>query len=174
VSNGPAARVIGVAVELPEPYGSDLRRWRARLGDEQAHTVPTHVTLLPPTTVDAELLPEIEAHLEAVAEGQPPFQIRLRGTGTFRPVSPVVFVTLVDGISGCERLERAVRSGVLWRPLHFPYHPHVTVAHGLPEASLDAAFAALGDYDGRFTVDRFHLYEHDGGAWVLRRDFPFG
>lgn len=172
MSVGAEARVIGVAVELPEPYGSDLRGWRARLGDDQAHAVPTHVTLLPPTTVDADLLPEIEAHLEVVASDHLPFEIRLRGTGTFRPVSPVVFVSLAEGISGCERLERAVRSGVLWRPLHFPYHPHVTVAHGLADDVLDHAFTELGDYHGRFTVDRFHLYEHDGGSWVPRRDFP--
>lgn len=170
---GVASRVIGVAVELPEPMGSDLRDWRRRLGDVQADGIPTHVTLLPPTTVDAALIHEVEDHLAAVAEAHRTFRIRLRGTGTFRPISPVVFVALAEGISGCERLEQAVRSGVLWRPLHFPYHPHVTVAQGLPDAVLDAAFGALSGYDEHFTVDRFHLYEHDGGAWVSRRDFPF-
>ena len=39
--------------------------------------------------------------------------MRLRGTGTFRPVSPVVFVNVAEGISRCELLADAVRRGPL-------------------------------------------------------------
>ena len=67
----------------------------------------------------------------------------LSGTGTFRPVSPVVFVQVSRGIAHCEALERAVRSGPVERTLDFPYHPHVTVAHHLDEAALDRAFESL-------------------------------
>ncbi len=77
--------------------------------------------------------------------------MHLRGSGTFRPVSPVVFVPLARGISECERLEAQVRSGPLARETLFPYHPHVTVAHDLDEPALDAAFDALATYDARFT-----------------------
>jgi 2'-5' RNA ligase len=167
------ARVIGVAVAIPEPYGSHLQAIRARLGDVLADSIPTHVTLLPPTTVDASLLPEIDDHLTSVAAAQTPFRIVLDGSGTFRPVSPVVFVNLVEGISACERLESAVRSGVLWRPIHFNYHPHVTVAHDLPGAVLDAASVELADYSARFSVDHFTLYEHVGGVWIPTRNFRF-
>ena len=167
------AGVIGVAVAIPEPYGSQLQAVRKRLGDTQAQGIPTHVTLLPPTTVDDSLLSEIDEHLSAVAAAQVPYVMALHGTGTFRPVSPVVFVTLVEGISACERLENGVRSGVLWRPLHFNYHPHVTVAHDLPDELLDGARAQLKDYSASFTVDRFTIYEHVDGAWNPRRDFPF-
>uniref|UniRef100_UPI0019638830 2'-5' RNA ligase family protein n=1 Tax=Escherichia coli TaxID=562 RepID=UPI0019638830 len=79
-----------------------------------------------------------------------PFDIHLRGSASFRPVSPVVFVTLALGISDCERLESKVRSGVLARELKFPYHPHVTVAHDLPEEQLDQADEALASYDAWF------------------------
>ena len=74
------------------------------------------------------------AHLARAASAVPPFDIHLRGTGTFRPVSPVVFVTLAEGISGCEVLADAVRQGPLEVDLHFPYHPHVTIAHHLDDA----------------------------------------
>jgi 2'-5' RNA ligase len=166
--------VLGVALAIPDPYGSQLQEHRERLGDPDAHSIPTHVTLLPPTTVDDVLLPEIGDHLAAVAERTDPFPVRLRGTGTFRPVSPVVFVTLAEGIAACELLETRVRSAVLWRPLHFNYHPHVTVAHDLPEDSLDRALAELAGYAADFTVDRFYLYEHLGGVWTPYREFPFG
>jgi hypothetical protein len=35
----------------------------------------------------------------------------------------VVFVSVVDGIGECERMEAKVRSGPLARDLAFPYHP---------------------------------------------------
>jgi 2'-5' RNA ligase len=168
-------RPIGVAIAIPEPYGSELQSWRAHFGDPQASAIPSHVTLLPPSTIADGELTTIDAHLRSVAQAQSRFDIHLRGTGTFRPVSPVVFVQLVEGISGCERVERAVRSGPLERELKFNYHPHVTVAHDLPEPVLDEAFDQLGRYEARFTVWGFSLYEHGpDGVWRPQRDYPFG
>ena len=47
----------------------------------------------------------------------------LRGTATFRPVSPVVFVQVAEGVAGCEALEGSVRSGVLAQELRFRLPP---------------------------------------------------
>jgi len=165
------ARVIGVALAVPEPHASYLQGLRERFGDPLARSIPTHVTLLPPTTVDDSLMPEIDAHLAQVGHQTGPFRLGLRGSATFRPVSPVVFVVVVEGASGCQRLEGAVRAGVLGRPLQFVYHPHVTVAHDLPDDVLDAASAELADYSAAFDVHQFTRYEHEGGVWVPRRDF---
>jgi 2'-5' RNA ligase len=168
-------RTIGVAIAIPEPYGSALQRWRREFGDPLADAIPTHVTLLAPTEVSASALPAIEEHLAGVARRERAFVIQLRGTGTFRPVSPVVFVALARGISDCERVEAAVRSGPLTRATHFPYHPHVTIAHDLPEAALDRAFAELADFAAEIRVWGFSLYEHGAdGMWRPQRDFPFG
>ena len=41
-----------------------------------------------------------------------------------------------------------MRSGPLERELKFPYHPHVTVAHDLPEEALDRAFDGAGALRG--------------------------
>ena len=71
------ARTIGVALAIPDPFGSALQHIRERYGDPLVRSIPTHVTLLPPTTVDADLLPEIEEHLSAVASANEPFQVRL-------------------------------------------------------------------------------------------------
>ncbi|HEX6468145.1 MAG TPA: 2'-5' RNA ligase family protein [Streptosporangiaceae bacterium] len=169
-----ADRLIGVAVPIPDPYGTELRRWRESFGDPMAAAIPTHITLLPPTPVDDGMMGEIEGHLRAVAESARPFPVRLRGTATFRPVSPVVFVALAEGIGACEDVERLVRSGPLARELEFPYHPHVTVAHDLPDEVLDRAFKELADYDARFRVPGFSLYQHGlDGVWRPRLDFLF-
>ncbi|WP_233617425.1 2'-5' RNA ligase family protein [Actinomadura sp. WAC 06369] len=171
----PDARTIGVAVPIPEPFGSWLQARRASYGDPLAGAIPTHITLLPPTEVDAAALGVIDRHLRAVARDERPFVIRLRGSGTFRPVSPVVFVAVAEGISGCERLQARVSSGPLERPLAFPYHPHVTIAHHLPDDVMDRAFKDLADFRADFDVWGFALYEHGrDGVWRPQRDYLFG
>lgn len=168
-------RNMGVAIGLPEPSNSELQRWRERLGDPNAARIPPHVTLLPPTALPESVLDEVEEHLRQVAAGESPFRMRLRGSATFRPVSPVVFVPVVQGIADCERVEAKVRCGPLHRTLRFPYHPHVTVAHDLEPEALDRAFDVLADYDAAFVVWGFTLFEQDlGGVWRPQRDFPFG
>ncbi len=163
---------IGVSVEVPDPWGAELQDYRVRLGDPTAGGIPTHITLLPPIDVDDDLLPMIGDHLEGVAEKTKPFDVRMRGTGTFRPVSPVVFVNVVQGISAFELLASAVRQGPLAVEPRFPYHPHVTVAHHLDETLLDRAFDELGSFDCRFTADHFSLFVHeDGSGWTPVRHF---
>lgn len=175
VADGDDSRDIGVAIGIPEPYGRELQGWRERLGDPNAKRIVPHVTLLPPTPVRSNALPAIEEHLRVIATEEQPFEIRLRGSATFLPVSPVVFVPLVQGISECERLEAKVRSGPLARELSFPYHPHVTVAHDLPEDMLGRAFDAIRGYEARFRVWGFTLFEQDvDGTWRPQRDFVFG
>jgi 2'-5' RNA ligase len=164
---------IGVALAIPEPWGSELQRYRASVGDTTAAMIPTHITLVPPAEVSEGGLEGVEAHLAEVAAGSRACTVHLRGTGTFRPVSPVVFVTVVEGISGCEQLARAVRSGPLAVDLQFPYHPHVTIAHHLDDDALDRAFAELADFECVFPAEGFHLYVHDeGSGWQPTRDFP--
>ncbi len=165
--------VVGVAVEVPEPYASQLREHRASFGDTKAESVPTHVTLLPPTSIEADALPAVQQHLGHVARRNRVFGMRLRGTGTFRPVSPVVFVTVARGISECELLADAVCSGPLECEPAFPYHPHVTVAHDVDESELDRAFDTLADYACAFEVEAFSLYVHDGlDGWRTDTVFP--
>ncbi|MFI6344509.1 2'-5' RNA ligase family protein [Streptomyces sp. NPDC050560] len=168
---------IGVSIAVPEPHGSLLQQRRAGFGDRAAHGIPTHVTLLPPTEVDRALLPGTEAHLGAVADAARPFPMRLCGTGTFRPLSPVVYVRVVEGDQDCARLQKAVRdaSGPLERALQFPYHPHVTVAHGIDEAAMDRAFEELAGYEAEWSCTGFALYEQGSdGVWRKLRSFVFG
>jgi 2'-5' RNA ligase len=170
-----ATRDIGVAIGIPEPFGSELQEWRERLGDPNASRIVPHVTLVPPTPVDTERLPEIEEHLRIAATASRPFTIRLRGSATFLPVSPVVFVPLVQGIAECEQLEERVRSGPLWRKVSYAYHPHVTVAHDLPDDALYRAWTEMSSYEARFQVPGFTLFEQGPDlVWRPQRDFIFG
>lgn len=171
---------IGVAIDIPEPWGARLTRRRAEAGDAQAAYTPAHVTLLGPTEIATEALPGVEKHLGEVAAAHRPFTIHLRGTGTFRPITEVVFVTLAAGISECELLAAGIAAAdAVHRDLRFPYHPHVTVAQDVPSAALDAVFDELADFEARFEVAAFTLFTHDlsaggEGPWSRRRDFALG
>ncbi len=165
---------IGVAVAIPEPWATRLQAYRASLGDAAAATIPTHITLIPPAEVREPCLDELEEHLAKAAASLSAFEVHLRGTGTFRPVSPVVFVALARGISHVEQLAAVVRSGPLVQDLAFPYHPHVTVAHHLDDVTLDRAFSELADFECDFEVTSFHLYLHDGDEWQPAREFALG
>lgn len=163
---------IGVSIGIPQPHAAVLSGWRKRIGDPGADTVPPHVTLLPPTTFDPDQLEVLEKHLQQAAGTVVPFTMRLSGTGTFRPVSQVVFVQVSAGIAECELLERAVRRDPIQRAVEFPYHPHVTVGHDVDNIALDEAFDGLRDYVAQFVVDRFTMYlQDDEGAWHARQEF---
>jgi 2'-5' RNA ligase len=169
----PENTVIGIVVPVPEPWAQLLVDWRAKVGDPQASLVPPHVTLLPPTEVSVTERTAITAHLEEVARCHPPFDMHLAGTGTFSPVSEVVFVTVARGIGSCELIANDVRRGPLARALSFPYHPHVTVAHDVPGDMLDFAYSGLADLSAEFRVDRFTEFEQtSGGAWTIAREYP--
>lgn len=168
---------IGVSIAVPEPHGSLLQECRAGFGDAAAYCIPTHVTLLPPTEVDAAVLPVVEKHLLQVAADGRPFAMCLAGTGSFRPVSPVVYVRVAEGAEECDRLQRRLRdtAGPVPRDLQFPYHPHVTVAHGITEPAMDRALAELAGYEARWACTGFSLYEQGtDGVWRRLREYGFG
>lgn len=166
---------IGVALAIPEPWARDLQDYRTSLGDTTAAQIPTHITLVPPTEVAPDEVEAVEQHLSRVADDHAPFTVHLRGTGTFRPVSPVVFVTVARGISAVEVLAGALRAGPLAQELNFPFHPHVTVAHHLDDDALDRAFDGLADFECVFEAHEFHLYVHEPDTgWRPTRDFPLG
>lgn len=165
--------MVGVALAVPEPHASVLVNWRRSVGDAEADKIPPHVTLLPPTAFAVADLGAIEKHLEHAANSVAPFTIKLSGTGSFRPVSQVVFVQVSVGIAECELLERAVRQDPITRELEFPYHPHVTVAHDIAEGELDEAFSGLSDFVAQFRIETFVMYQRDEeGAWHIHREFP--
>lgn len=168
-------KTIGVSIPIPGPFAQRLHEVRQAVGDPLADAVPPHVTLMPPTDVERVDLAALRTHLRTVAASSRPFRMILGGTGTFRPVSPVVFVQVSRGIVECEQLETAVREGPVERDLEFPYHPHVTVAHHLDDVALDEAFDELSDFRASFEVDGFDLYEHgDDEVWRSVDRYVFG
>ena len=164
---------IGVILGFPPEIAEELQRWRASFGDPMAATVSAHITLV--TTTMTQDWEAACSHVREVARQQEPFTVTIAGTGTFRPVSPVVFLNVEAGFGECVSLHRQLQSGPLERELPFAYHPHVTVAHDVAPESLDEAEAVLKDYRASFPVASMGLYEHDdNGIWQLREELDFG
>lgn len=160
-----------MVVAIPSPHREALDAAREQY-EPAASDLPAHVTILAPIDVDAEAMPAVEAHLARVAASTRSFRLTLRGTGTFRPVSPVVFVAVADGVAACEQLETRVRSGDMAVETRFPYHPHVTLAHDVSEPMLDRALHELSGYEASMEVACIGLYEYLDGRWHLVREFP--
>lgn len=164
---------IGVSVPVPDPWGSRLQAYRVGLGDHQARGIPSHITLLPPYELKEGEYDDLIDQLSYCASSTPAFDVRLLGTGTFRPVSPVVFINVVAGISVFETLVSHCHRGPARPETRFPYHPHVTVAHGLDDALLDRAYDELADFRADFRVDALWMYRHDvAHGWNPERSFP--
>jgi 2'-5' RNA ligase len=178
---------VGVAIPVPSPWREVLDGARISSGDPLGEIVPAHLTLLGPTEIPASSLDGFKDHLSAVAAACPAFDLHLRGTGSFRPVTEVVFVAVADGIAVCEQLESAIRRGPAERERTFPYHPHVTVAQNVGTEALDRAFASLAGFEAKFRVESFTLYTHPSAGdwsfetltgapvpWTPRAVFPLG
>lgn len=164
----PGQSILGVAVAVPEPWASRVRLVRTSAGDPFGRSVPPHITLLPPMAVDSGRIDEVIDHLTGVGRTVPPFVVRLAGIGTFRPVNPVVYLDVARGASHCDALQERVRTGVLARSLHYPFHPHVTLAHEVDDAAQDAAALAAQDIDATFVAECLHLYGMAlDGSWEV-------
>ena len=169
---------LGVSIAVPEPYGSLLQERRAGFGDPAAHGIPTHVTLLPPTEVGPRRCrPSRRTSPRSPRPGRP-FPMRLSRHGH---LPAAVAGGLRPGGRGRARPApgsssgSGTRPGPLVRELQFPYHPHVTVAHGIAEEAMDRAYEELAGYEAAWACTGFALYEQGAdGVWRKLRDYPFG
>jgi 2'-5' RNA ligase len=167
------APLVGVILGFPDDVATELRKWRASFGDPMAESVPAHITLV--TTTETDDWDAAVSHVRRVASQQTPFRVTISGTGSFRPVSEVVYLNVAEGFEQCVKLHSELQQGPLERDLPFPYHPHVTVAHDVDPVRLDEAELALKNYSTSFTVASMGLYEHHAdGLWQPREELRFG
>ncbi|MDR0593947.1 MAG: 2'-5' RNA ligase family protein [Bifidobacteriaceae bacterium] len=169
---GPDQLCIGIAVMVPPPLSGRLHRLRRASGDPAADSAPPHITVIPPMPVDRSALPGAMRRVQAVAAQVQRFEVRLRGAGTFRPVSPVVFAQVDEGFEVCQVLAARVRAALGAPADRFPYHPHVTVAQDAPDAQLDRVQQALDGFDASFTAQTVEVSQLESDAvWRRLRRF---
>ena len=129
------------------------------------------MTLLPPTVIPGTDLDAFIDHLSSVADSHPAFTMRLAGTGSFRPVSPVVFVQVSEGISSCERPSGPSGQDP-WNAVSVRLPP---ARHDRPpcrDEALDATARSTADFVAEFPVVGFDLFEQgNDDVWRPLRTF---
>ena len=136
---------------------------RARRRGRAAHPDPHHAAAPAPRWPTTDRRPSVVA---PPGEGWlgtcDRFRVHLRGTGTFRPVSPVVFVGVVEGISQCEQLAAGVRQGPAGDRARLPLPP---ARHGRPPPAARTGWSRRSRTSRtstrRSTSHEMWMYLHD-------------
>ncbi|ASN40276.1 MULTISPECIES: 2'-5' RNA ligase family protein [Paeniglutamicibacter] len=171
-SDAASATALGVVIEIPAPLEDSLRSWRQRYGGEKSALIAPHITLVSGYTTDWAAAVK---HVHRVAAEASRFTVHLHGTGTFRPINPVVYLNVKEGAEVCEGLHAALVAGPIEHEVSYGYHPHLTIAHEVDEAAMDLAQEELSDESLSFTVDSIGLFGLDAsGAWALREELGLG
>ena len=144
--------MLGVVIEVPQPWGEELQQWRLGFGDNTADHMPTHITLVAPTKVASGRLDGVIGDIDAVCASMSSFSVASGGIGTFRPTSPVVYLAIGEGSEQVCGLHESLLPLVSEHPPLHPFIPHITVAMHLPDAVLDASVTALHDYEVTWRV----------------------
>lgn len=133
VSLGDRINSYAVVCYIPGALGDFITRLREEL--VAGCVAQSHVTILPPRALfaDQQVLEESVATLSA---DYPPFLIKMPGLAVFRQTS-VIFAEITLGYDQLVEMHQALAQGPLAAQEPFEYHPHVTLAQGIPPEQLD-------------------------------------
>ncbi len=148
---------LGIVVAVPEPWVSQIAQARITLGDKIGQKVPPHITLMPPIAVPKQEKEAVVEHLRAVAARHRPFKITISGSGSFLPVSPVVYLEVAEGGTECTNLARDLMGGPLQYTPRFPYHPHITLAQNVSQESLEHGLKVAEKFHASWVAPGFRL-----------------
>lgn len=171
-----------VAVETPEPLQQEIARLRTRLeaelpGARWVRPEGIHLTLVFLGATDGAGLGALSARLAPLFAARSPFEIAVRGAGTFPPNRPARVAWLgVEAGPELAALQAEVAAAAVEvagiEPERRPYHPHLTLARPgrpWPRAAVERFLVAADrPYGDPFAVARGVLVESRLGAGGAR------
>lgn len=163
---------LGVIITMPPALAAELGAWRQSFAGPGNGVVPAHITLVSGRA--RRSFAEAAEHVRKIARQTPPFTISLRGTGTFAPVSPVVFLNLEQGARECRELHEKLLGGPVEHVLDFDFHPHLTLAHDLDADTMALAETELAAFQAELEVTSIGLYDYSAGGWALHEELTLG
>jgi 2'-5' RNA ligase len=172
-----ARRRLGVVLLLPHPAAEEVRGLRRALGSPSLDTQPPHITLVPPVNVaEARVNDALAVLRRAASSVVGPLALTIGSVATFRPVSPVVYLSVQGDVDGLLRLQQYAFAGPLLRTVDYDYVGHVTLHESADDALIDASLTALSKFSLGVEVPRVHLLEQDptDRAWRPLADVPLG
>lgn len=154
-------RRLGIVLLVPSPAAGEVEGLRRACGDANRLKIATHATLIPPINVREEELDAVNAVVREAAAACPPLRMVLGPAATFDPARTVLYLAV--GGPDADRLtslQASLVAGPLERPPDRAFVPHVTVSIAMAPERVDAALAALADFEAEILVDRVHVLEN--------------
>lgn len=132
----PRINLFALVVYIPDPLAGFLDDLRKELVPE---CLPrAHVTILPPRPLQAGTDAAMEC-ARTVAGGFAPFDIATGEVELF-PTTDVIYIGIQSGERELREMYRALNQGPLAFREPFPYHPHITLAQGLPPDRVQSLY----------------------------------
>lgn len=157
---------------IPGRLGEFLDQLRCDL-EPNSQAPRAHLTLLPPRPLAANVTAkDAERFLSSALLDLPPLEVYLGGIEQF-PVTNVVYVAVDGGFMQMRKTHGMLNTGPVCFAEPFHYHPHVTLAQGMDEATSAAVYRAAvqrwAEYRGprQFTVDSYCFVQNtSANRWV--------
>lgn len=164
---------------LDNPAGGFVEQLRRELHPDLPH-LSAHLTILPPRPLHGTESSALEI-LERICGNEEPFEITLGNVETFVPVTPTIYIRVVDAAAHMIRLHSKLNTESLAFQEEWPYIPHLTIAKMSGQQHAEAAFKIARERWDAFTETRRILLERltfvreaQENCWVDLAPIPLG
>lgn len=172
---------------LPPPELSRVLDLERKSFSEKYHThkalkVMPHITLIAPFKRPANFETEIHLNLQDYFSDVSPFQIEIKGYGSFQKASKVIFYKIEKSkelLGMHQELVHFMRNNLKFSAAEtsYMYHPHITIAYrDLTDENFEKAWAEYEtkEFTSAFTCDKVYLLKHDYSRWQILSVFNLG
>ena len=172
-------RRYALVAYVTSPLGQFVEAIRRDVHPALPHSA-AHVTILPPRSLqgtEAEAL----ATLRSLCARALPFDVVLGDVDTFLPVTPTVYVRVLEGASSMHSLHGALDAGALEFKEEWLFTPHLTIVKMETPAKAEAALALARSlwmsYEGTrraHVTELTFVREEEDGTWRDLGHVPLG
>lgn len=148
---------------------------RTALGGFGVGRIPPHVTLMPPSNLYTQDVPDEIYRLRRIASETVSFDVEIGPADTFSPVSPVLFLSVKgEGLARLRALHAQIAQSPLYRQEKRNYVPHVTLIDGEEEQVIGQALQLLKSVVLTQELISFEMMlSPTQGYWEPASDFRF-
>ena len=152
---------------------------KARYGASHALKLPPHITIVAPFRMPEAHETILENILKTFAHEKPPFKVRMKDFGAFRP--RVIYISIEENkflnALHFDLLERLSTVALIQKgDPQKAFHPHITLANrDLSKAQFDAAWPVFKTKKTQmeFDANALTLFKHNSQSWDIFNVFSF-
>jgi len=164
---------------LDNPAGGFVEQLRRELHPDLPH-LSAHLTILPPRPLHGSESSALQI-LQRICGNEEPFEVTLGDVETFSPVTPTIYIRVMDAAAHMIELHSKLNTETLAFAEEWPYIPHLTIAkmngHKPAEAAFQVARERWTAYAGprRILLERLtFVREAEENCWVDLAPIPLG